>query len=171
MAVTTFVAGTKAKAGEVNYNFSNSIVELGEVRMFALSIAGAVTKANLQSRGWAICDGTTPAAQGISSADITAATPNLEHKFIRMSNDESSGGTGGAESHVHQWFNNSGTSGNNSIFIENNAGAGDYNTFQSDGTTPENFDDDYMNTDSYTDSQDSKPPYYELAFFIKVKYI
>jgi len=73
---------------------------LGEIRMFALSIAGAVSKATLQTAGWAICDGTTPSSQGISNPDI-ATTPNLEEKFLYGSDDETSGTTGGAESHTH----------------------------------------------------------------------
>ncbi len=32
---------------------------LGEVRMFAISETGAITKLTLQNKGWAICDGTT----------------------------------------------------------------------------------------------------------------
>jgi len=74
--------------------------QLGEVKLFALSMSGAVTKATLQGKGWAICDGTTPASQGISTPTITT-TPNLEHKFLRMSDNESSGATGGSETHTH----------------------------------------------------------------------
>ena len=37
-----------------NDNFNNSLNEIGEVRMFALSIIGSVTKLSLQSRGWEI---------------------------------------------------------------------------------------------------------------------
>ena len=40
-------------------------------------MTGAITKATLQSYGWAICDGTTPATQGISSPTITT-TPDLQ---------------------------------------------------------------------------------------------
>ena len=70
---------------------------LGELRCVMLGVTGGVTKATMQSGGWAICDGTTPASQGISSPTITT-TPNLEHKFVRgSSNNQSSGSTGGAE--------------------------------------------------------------------------
>jgi len=104
MTVTyTFTNGTVADADEVNQNFTDSIQDtglLGEVRMFGLSMTGALTKANLQALGWAICDGTTPASQGISSPTI-ATTPNLEDKFISMSNDETSGTTGGSATMGH----------------------------------------------------------------------
>jgi len=87
---------------------------LGEIRMFALSMSGAGTKAQLQTAGWAICDGTTATAQGIASADITSVTPDFQSKFSRGSDDESSGTTGGAVSHNHGsedgsgWDNNGG---------------------------------------------------------------
>ena len=145
----------------------NSVMGLlGEVRMFALSISGAVTKAYLQGKGWAICDGTTPAAQGISDPTITT-TPNLEHKFIRMSNDESSGGTGGEDEHNHQWYNEGGTSGDDAIATVTDSGE-DYNSFDSTGAVV-SLDGTNLSKDYYTAKVDTKPPYYELAFFIKVK--
>jgi len=171
MAWNTFVAGNKAKASEVNENFDNSRAELGEVKMFALSMAGAVTKATLQGKGWAICDGTTPATQGISSPTI-ATTPNLQHKFIRMSDDESSSGTGGEDAHNHRW-------------LYDPAGGATYDgqTYLADGTTeqdarggkvvPGASGDFYVKVqnggDYYTKDIDTKPPYYELAYFMKVK--
>ena len=44
-------------------------------------MTGALTKSQLQGYGWAICDGTTPASQGISDATIT--TPDLRERFLR----------------------------------------------------------------------------------------
>lgn len=114
---------------------------LGEVKMFALSLAGAKTKAELQSEGWAICDGTTPTSQGITDADITE-TPNLENKFIRGSDDESSGSTGGLESIT---------------LAQGNAPA-----------APVAFVVGAIEGVS-SGEVENKPPYYELAYFIKVK--
>ncbi len=65
---------------------------LGEIRQFALSITGAKTKAQLQALGWAICDGTTPSSQGISSPTIET-TPNLRNKFLIHAAAEVTGGT------------------------------------------------------------------------------
>lgn len=136
---------------------------LGEVRQFALSVSGAVTKATLQSKGWAICDGTTPATQGISSADITASTPNLENKFVRASDDEASGATGGADTHtiteaelpahVHtvNYSNSDGGSGDSM-----RRGASVDGTINSGST-------------GSGDAHNNIPAYYELVFFIKVK--
>ena len=147
---------------------------LGEVRMFALSMSGAVTKAALQSKGWAICDGTTPATQGISDPTIET-TPDLQEKFLRMSNDESSGSTGGADSeaHNHQWL--TGRVGNSGANIDSNYGAGggdaggSYNSggsnvsLESDGTS--------LQEPNYTDNYtvNTVPAYYEVAYFMKVR--
>lgn len=118
--------------------------DLGEVKMIALSLAGAVTKGFMQGRGWAVCDGTTPVSQGITSATITT-TPDLQDKFIRMSNDETSGTTGGVDQNSITWASRS---------VDDN-GATVVGTVE--GTT------------SGTKNFDNKPPFYELVFFIKVK--
>ncbi len=107
---TDWADGNVLYAADQNDTFDATLGFLGEVRMFALSMSNAITKASLQTAGWAICDGTTPAAQGISSPTITT-TPNLEEKFIRMSGDESSSGTGGAVSHQHDHGGGSGNIG------------------------------------------------------------
>lgn len=171
----TFVTvsdGDQLNEGYFNGVANNCRQELGEVRMFALSITGAVTKANLQARGWAICDGTTPAAQGISDADITAATPNMDDKFIRMSDDESSGGTGGADSytHNHQWGADG--SGGLTLVAEGEGGSEFTDTWQSDGSTAVSFAANQP-ASVYTkdESVSSLPSYYELVFFIKVKIV
>jgi len=117
--------------------------QLAEVKMFCLSITGAVTKATLQADGWAVCDGTTPSSQGIVGATITT-TPNLEHKFIRMSNDETSGNIGGADTHSH------GLTGSGANIL--NAVASGSNRLRSP-----------------TNSASSLPSYYEMVLFIKVK--
>jgi len=107
MGLNIFTAGTLADASKVNENFEEVKQELGEVKMFALSMTGAVTKASLQSKGWAICDGTTPTTQGISSPTI-ATTPDLQDKSIKMSDDETSGGVSGW-SHNHTYTVSSST--------------------------------------------------------------
>ncbi len=136
---------------------------LGEVRMFALSLSGAITKAGLQSEGWAICDGTTATTQGISSATIEN-TPNLSNRFIRGSDDETSGITGGSDQHNHQWvdvnsFNLQSWQSNGATITvgeQHDQGAGGVGFDQSDGNL-------------YTNFSSNLPSYYELAYFIKVK--
>ena len=135
--------------------------QLGEVKMFALSISGAVTKANLQAKGWAICDGTTASTQGISSANITASTPDLQEKFIRMSDDETSGTTGGSDTHNHDIsvYGKYGIDGNGTIDIIEGIG----------GHIIGHDNRDTWKDDAVTNNTTILPPYYELAFFIKVK--
>lgn len=168
----TFTNGTNANATEVNENFAycdKDIGLLGEVRMFALSMTGAVTKASLQAKGWAICDGTTPATQGISGATITS-TPDLQEKFLRMSNDETSGTTGGTTDHNHKWLNTSIVLNNtfNSAGATKSALVGDEGGAYSTGTnwlSAGNTADGW----NYTDKVDNLPPFYEVVYFMKVK--
>ena len=147
---------------------------LGEVKMFALSISGSITKSNLQGKGWAICDGTTPASQGISAPDITASTPNLENRFIRGSDNETSGTTGGTSDHNHQWS-----------FDTNSTPS---QTWESNGTTKKNMPSagignmgsaaaaisinaNARDCDLWTNDASTLPSYYELVFFMKVKVV
>jgi microcystin-dependent protein len=163
MAFTTFTSGTLAKSSEVNENFTNSRDDLGEIKAFALSVSGAVTKASLQGRGWAICDGTTPADQGIASATITT-TPDLREKFLRHSANETTGGTGGlsevtlteaqmpAHTHTyHRWPTGTGGWGTGSGMASS--------TISNTGSTGNG------------EAHENKPPYYDICYFIKVKIV
>jgi len=118
---------------------------LGEVRMFALTITGAVTKATLQTRGWAICDGTTASSQGVTEPTITATTPNLENKFIKASDNETSGTTGGSTSTGNP------TAGIDAFDVLSPGGSFNLGTHGA-----------HVHTGN-------EPPYYELVFFIKVR--
>ena len=170
----TRLGGTDNTNGSVidaaDTNDVNDAVQgyLGEVRMFALSETSAVTKATLQGQGWAICDGTTPAAQSISSPTMTAATPDLQDSFISMSNDETSGSTGGSSTHNHQW-------------LTTTIGASDPTTYDSAGSSKnvdthegEDPGEDVISANRtantyYTSKVDTRPPFYELVLFMKVR--
>lgn len=79
-----FAADAPALAGEVNGNFGAVAVGLGTLVAHTTNLAGSETVVEMQARGFALCDGTTPAAQGITGALITAATPNLNGgRFVR----------------------------------------------------------------------------------------
>jgi len=167
MGWTSFSPGDIISSSLHNANFNNSRNELGEVRAFALSETGAVTKANLQGRGWAICDGTTPAAQGISDADITAATPDLQEMFLRHSANETTGGTGGANSltltannlpeHTHTVNVNANSSLGSNTVVERLTNAQSIATFTSN-----------VNTTTAT-AINNQPAYYDICYFMKVK--
>ena len=147
----------------INTSYNNSKDELGEIKMFDLSRTNAVTKATLQSRGWAICDGTTPASQGISDATITT-TPDLRERFLRHSANETTGGTGGANSktlivdnipaHTHKYYKGSST--NPGSAIQYGASGSSALTTSSIGSGT---------------AFDNQPAYYDICYFIKVKVI
>jgi hypothetical protein len=137
---------------------------LGEVKMFALSLSGAVTREALQAKGWAICDGTSTNSQGILNAVITT-TPDLKHRFIQMSNDGSSGTIGGSASsshnHASATYNGYGMAGSP---FGSTSGPSKYLQGSSSGSSGHTT---YDLTSSTTVA--TIPPYYELVFFIKVK--
>jgi len=143
---------------------------LGEVRMIALSLAGADGLAYINSKGWAICDGSSPVSQGISDA-LISETPDLSHKFIRGSNSTTSGGGGGSESHNHQWLGEGGVDFNRPLTRE--AVNARTHSWDSNGDKRKLSElDGYYNSflaNAYTTLVETIPPYYELVFIIKVK--
>lgn len=73
-----------ALAGEVNGNFAAVAVGVGSIVAHTTNLAGSETVAEMQARGFALCNGTTPASQGITNALITVATPDLNGgRFLR----------------------------------------------------------------------------------------
>lgn len=162
----------------------NEINPIGEVKMFAVSMNGAVTISLLQSRGWAVCDGSTPMDQGIANAIINDSTPDLRNRFIRMSDNNTSGTEGGADTHNHQWA----ISKKDENFYSGEGSLGGW-TKTGSGASPntwytESFDENgqqirptVVGTENgarltgnyFTTDQESIPSYYELLFFIKVR--
>lgn len=141
---------------------------LGEIRPITLSLTGSLTKSQLQGYGWAICDGTTPTAQGITSATITT-TPDLQHKFLRMSNDESSSSTGGTQQHNHQIFT---TAGSGYPISQNSGATGTDGYYDVNGNIQSMGNSGYLTANLYSaknTSDTALPPYYEIVYFIKVK--
>lgn len=90
-------------------------VPIGTILPYHLSVSGADSLATIRAAGFALCDGTTPASQGVSNPIITAATPNLNSvsgysggRFLRGST--SSGAMQAATDHAY-------LSGTNGLFF------------------------------------------------------
>ena len=167
MYLTYLTNGEGTTPAKWNDNFNIVVGQLGEVRMFDINISGAVTKSSLQSQGWAVCDGTTPASQGITGA-IIATTPDLTGKFIR--GNITSGTTGGSDTHNHQWLSQPAGSDNyKKIQSYDTSGFGISHSYDISGNDTYLTNSSYILKDLYTIKEDSKPPYYELVYFIKVK--
>jgi len=144
-----------ADGDQLNEGYFNTIEStlnsLGEVKEFAVTISGANSIATLRTKGWAVCDGSTGASQGITSPDITASTPNLTDKFIR-GNATTSGTTGGSATHTHTIANSTQTEAGE-------VGAGRSYVLQGHNHT------------GATGSFSTLPTYYTLVFMMKVKLI
>ena len=168
----TFTNGTTADADEVNANFTyveqqlGQLGHLGEIRMFALSMSGAITKASLQGKGWAICDGTTPVNQGITSPTIET-TPDLQEKFLRMSNDETSGTTGGSDTHQHE--SPISVSSPRICWKQDGNVFGTGGTITTDRVASTTGVATHNNASSLVSATSTLPTYYEVAYFMKVK--
>lgn len=172
MGIDTTIIPVNANAikADILATVSSDINLLGEVRTFTLSIAGSLTKAQLQAKGWAICDGTTATAQGISDATIEN-TPDLREKFLRHSANETTGGTGGTATHLHQWaIQANGTTKTIAVYAssDNNQTRQSYNSSGS-ATVITNDGGQNMTGSWYTSAVGTLPPYYDICYFIKVK--
>lgn len=82
-----------ALAGEVNGNFAAVAVGVGTIIAHTTHLAGAEPISEMQARGFALCNGTTPASQGITGALITATMPDLngQGRFLRGGGGPASG--------------------------------------------------------------------------------
>ena len=162
---TTIIPKTYVGDGttiNVNGNIISAVdtSKLGEVKTFMLSLTGAVTKATLNASGWAICDGTDTATQ-VTNPTITGNTPDLRSKFLRHSANETTGGTDGADTHVHTLKKDGGgttTSGFGSgQFAFCTSGTGNSMAHASADLT------------GVILSTSNIPAYYDICYFVKVK--
>ncbi|HPO16885.1 MAG TPA: hypothetical protein PLI09_25835, partial [Candidatus Hydrogenedentes bacterium] len=99
---------------------------LGTVVSVYIGMAGVPPTAEYQAHGWALCNGTTPSSQGITSPLITAATPNINGNgwFIR----------GGATAGTSQ-SDNVGSHSHSATFSSGNAASAGDHAHTYSGTT------------------------------------
>lgn len=128
---------------------------IGSLIMHLPSLTGAENLSTMIGYGWAVANGTNSSLQGVTSV-IIEEVPDMRNKFIRSSNDTTSGTTGGSDtkdlSHTHTVpFNRE------LEFI------GDENAWgTSSGTS-------VTSGSSGSATQDIIPAYYEAIYMIKVR--
>ena len=91
---TSEVVGIAISATQIKLIKMINNRELGEIIMHNPTVTGAKTLVNMRGLGFAVCDGTTPASQGISSP-IIATTPDMTDRFVygHATTAETTGGT------------------------------------------------------------------------------
>jgi hypothetical protein len=115
--------------------------------------------------GWVECNGQTlsDAASPFNGQPL----PNLNggSRFLRGA--AVSGTTGGADNHVHRWYDHGNDPGNyNRTLAWASTGDG-ASSYASDGSTAQNVQD--MSRDHYTDSQSSLPSYFSVVWIMRVR--
>ena len=92
---------------------ANNGVPIGTIIPVYIGLPGVPSVAEYQLRGWALCNGTTPAAQGIAGSPITVALPDLNGQglFLRGSNTAGNiqGDTAGPHNHSAGFSGSSGS--------------------------------------------------------------
>ena len=162
------LATPTADSDAVTKNYVDSLgsgggVPIGTVISFLKDYAGAAALAELQADGWAFCEGTTPAAQGLIGAVITT-TPNLngQNQFLRGA--DTSGGTGGSASHSHL---SPVVFGGDGHHLKATWGYGGGSSAA--GSIAFNWGSNSNRPHMRTSSASSLPPYYDVVWLIKVK--
>lgn len=147
---------------------ASGFADIGDIKMVETTGTGVRSIAARQALGWAICDGTTPASQSISSPVRDEATPDMVDKFVR-GHASASGGSGGSDTdsitlsvanlaaHTHGTSQQIGPTGGAQTAIDRQSGisSSEFVTDSAGSGTPFNVD--------------TIPAYYEVVYMIKVK--
>jgi hypothetical protein len=92
--------GTESRVGD------GAALPIGSIiAHYSGAVGNAEDLSACRANGWAVCDGTTPASQGISDAVITDATPNLngEGRFLRGGSSAGVEQDHQMQSHTHSY--------------------------------------------------------------------
>ena len=114
------------------------LIPLGGYIAMGIGITGAASDANMLTAGFAKCDGTTPAAQGVSSPTITATMPDINAgAFIRGNTVAWTTGaaSGGADTHTHTMANHTHTGPSHTHTGPSHTHTGPSHTHDVSGTT------------------------------------
>jgi len=159
----TYVAGTKAKAGEVNANEAKLDTQsppIGAILPWAKTLAGvpALPAAWVECNGQVLSDVDSP-LNGDTIPNLNASGGGTQ-RFLRGAT--ASGGVGGAEAHVHQVTAAGGSGGIPASFSSDSCVSYDAsgNAINSNIATSANH---------YTTSVSTLPSYYEVVFIMRVK--
>lgn len=169
----------RIKPTDLNDTF-NAVVDTTDAKLTALAPVGSIVAWMKSMTGtpslptnWVECNGQTlsdanSVYNGLTIPNLngaSAATP----LFLRGAT--ASGSTGGAESHIHKWYDYGNDPGNydDSLQMNNNAGDGAVSYDASGAETQISSGGSYLNHDAYTNSQSSLPSYYSVVWIMRVK--
>lgn len=89
---------TTVNATTGNFTRGYGIVPIGAIIPIAGGMSGAESEANMKASGYALCNGTSAATQGISSASISANMPDINSGAFIRGNSTTNSWTTGAKS-------------------------------------------------------------------------
>jgi len=148
------------------FNALSALVPVGTIFPWAKSIAGVPALPT----GWMECDGSV-VSNGDSPID-GETLPDLNGGTHRMLRGEStSGGTGGADTHNHQWLENAAAGAGDSTF--DSAGSGAAFATASYAATGVVLDtnassESKNNSDTYTANESTLPAHYDVVWIIRI---
>lgn len=150
------------KTGEANNaNHVKSVIPpIGSILPWAKSMTGVPSLPD----GWLECDGSTISDSDSPMNGEDLPDLNSTQRFLRGAS--SSGGTGGSDTHNHQWFE---SAGNDSFDSNGNSESMNEDTYDAGGAKDSLFNITDETDDLYTNNASTLPAYFEVVFIMRVK--